>query len=72
MQPGGHGQPVQARHVNVQHGHVGPGLDGNVQYPVPAVKLGDHLNVGFQGQQGDQRAPDQVLVFGDEHPDAVQ
>jgi hypothetical protein len=54
---------VHPWHLDVEQGHVGPGLQGGGDDLVAGGDLGDHLEVGLEGQQGGERAAHHVLVL---------
>ena len=66
---GGGRDAVQARHLDVEQGHVGAGPPGLGDDLVAPADLGDHLEVGLEVEQRGQRAPDQRLVVGEQQPD---
>src|SRR5207248_4425220 len=71
LQLGRRGQAVHARHLDVQHGHVGLGGLGGLQYLVAAAYLRHHFDVTLEREQRGQRLPDHHLIFGEEQPDGL-
>src|SRR5690606_10503449 len=59
---------VGAGHLEIQHGDVGGVRPRHGQRLGAGGRLGDHPEVVLQGEQGGQRAADQVLVVGEQHP----
>jgi hypothetical protein len=55
---------VHPRHLDVEQGDVGPGLQGGGNDLVAGGDLGDHLEVGLEGQQCGERAAHHMLVLG--------
>ena len=56
---------VDAGHLDVEQGDVGCAGARRRHDLVPALDLGDHLEVRLQGQQGGHRTADQGLILGD-------
>ena len=67
---GGRGDAVEAGHLDVEQGDVGPVLEHGREHGVAGADLGDDLEVGLEAEQRGQRAADQGLVVGEQQPDA--
>ena len=65
----GHGDPVQARHLDVEQRHVDGVCAYRVEHLVAAADLGDDGQVALQFEQRGHRAADQCLVVGEQQPD---
>lgn len=66
-------QAVHSRQVDVEHGHIGPGLDGGLKDLITPVEFRDNLHIRLSGEQSKQRSSDEVHILGDEnayHPNA--
>ena len=61
-------QTVQARHLDVQHGHVRLRHAGCPDDLVAPSHGGDDLDVGLQAQQGRQGIAHRGLILGQQHP----
>jgi len=63
------GQAVRAGQVDVDHRHIR--LNGHRRRHDAATvgDLGDHVDVGFQAEQRDQRVPQDLHVLGDQNAD---
>ena len=66
---GGRRDAVEPGHLDVEQGHVGVVLEDGGYDGVTGADLGDHLEVGLEGEQRGQRAADQRLVVGEQEPD---
>ena len=65
----GGADPVQAGHLDVQQGHVGPGAARLGHYFVAPADFGHHFEVRLQREQRGQCAADQGLVVGEQQAD---
>src|SRR5271166_205594 len=65
----GDSDPVQAGHLQIQHGHVRAVPAGHREGLVARGGLSYHLQDVLDRQQGGQRGADEVLVVGEEHAD---
>jgi len=63
------GEPVEPRQVDVEHRDVGTLRQGRGHDVRAGRYLGDHLDVFFQVQHGDQRVPQNPHVLRDKDPD---
>ena len=62
---------VRGWHLQVQEHDVGIVRRSEGDHVIAIVGLGDHGEVIFEVEQGDDRGTDQFFVVGDEHPDHV-
>jgi hypothetical protein len=68
-QAGRGGQPVGAGQVDIDHRHIGPLGQDRGDDAVAVGDLDDHLDVGFEAQDGDQRVAQDPHVLGHQNPD---
>ena len=68
MQRGGDRDAVEVGQLQVEDGDVGAQRAGQGERLAAGGGLGDHLEVVLEVQQGGERAPDEVLVVGQQDP----
>ena len=69
-QLGGHGDPVEPRHLDVEEGDVDVVAADGVEHGVATIHLGHDLEVTLEVEQRRQRPPDERLVVGEQEADS--
>jgi hypothetical protein len=69
MQRGRRGQPVRAGHLHVEQGDVRRGAVGRLDHLAAVADRPHDLDVPLEIEHRGQRAADQRLVVGQQHPD---